>query len=734
MFSHISRDNLKVLIEEGKENMYFGFTELQGGYDIPMRIVGANIPYEWLIYIIMWIPIAIFLYGAWTRIRLWLLAKGEQHRNDNLIQRTLSWITFTFAQVRVLQKPFAGFMHFLLFWGFIVLAIAAGVDASHYWLGWPHIEGASYIWFSFVVDVMGMLALIGIAVLAIVRYIQKPDRLNDTKVSDGWVILLIFGILLTGFFIEGLRISAQINMSANMAQILYEKSASPFGWLFALPFVNASLDGVLLWHRILWWFHMGIAFLFIALVPFTKLWHIFAGMLNYFFRDLGPSAVPMVYNIEEAETFGVENIEDFGWKDLLDLDACIRCGRCQENCPAYNTGKALNPKISIIQNMKAHLEAKSPYLLEAKAAGANEEAEVAMTSEAAEAVEAVNPMEQSLLYDIVTTEAIWDCTNCRACMEHCPMFIEHIPKIVQMRRNLVMWQGDMPSEAQMAFTNMERNYNPWGVGFANRADWLNERGVRELVNLVPEDGKPFEYLLYAGCAVSFDDRYKRVGEALVRLLDKAGVSFGYLGTEEYCCGDSARRLGNEYLYQTMAQSNLDSFNNYGVRKIIVVCPHGYNTLKNEYPQMDGKYEVYHYTEFLAKLIAEGKLKVDNYLGAKVTYHDSCFLGRHNNIYQEPRKVLGAAGAEVVEIAKSKRSAFCCGAGGGRMWLEEDAVEGYKRINDTRTDQLLVPEPEMIVTNCPFCLTMISDGVKAAEAEENTKVFDVAEVLWKSMSN
>jgi Fe-S oxidoreductase/nitrate reductase gamma subunit len=682
----------------------------------------------------MFIPIGIFLFGFYKRFQVWTLAKGELHRNDRVGERLISLLKYSFAQAKVIKKPLAGWMHFLLFWGFLVLALAAGVDASHYWLGFPHIEGNSYIYFSAVVDVLGFLALVGVIVLAVVRYVQKPDRLNDTKTSDGWVLILIIAILLTGFFIEGLRIAAQIIQSTTLAQIAYEQQASPIGWIFAQwfvdtqSFVNGQLESILVWHRILWWFHMAIAFLFIALMPFTKLWHIVASMLNYTFRDLEPSACRMVENIEEAETFGVENIEEFGWKDLLDLDACIRCGRCQENCPAYNTGKHLNPKITLIQHMKEHLDAKAPYLIAAKDAHHDEAEMVAMTEEAEEAV---NPMEQSLLYDVVTTEVIWDCTNCRACMEHCPMFIEHIPKIVEMRRNLVMWQGDMPGEAQMAFTNMERNYNPWGVGWAGRAEWLNERGVRDLVNLLPEDGKEFEYLLYAGCAVSFDDRYKRVGEALVRLLNEAGVSFGYLGTEEYCCGDSARRLGNEYLYQTLAAQNIESFNNYGVKKIIVVCPHGYTALKNEYPQMGGKYEVYHYSEFLAQLIAEGKLKPGK-LGAKITYHDSCFLGRHNDVYDEPRKVMAAAGLNLVEIEKSKNFGFCCGAGGGRMWLEEDAVEGYKRINDTRTDQLLEPAPEMIITNCPFCLTMISDGVKGAEVEDQTKVFDLAEVIWQSL--
>lgn len=710
--------------------MIFGFEPLEGGYEVPMRVVGANVPYEWLIYIFMFIPIGIFCFGFYEKAKVWWLAKGEIHRVDNGWQRLLSWLTFSFAQARVIRKPFAGWMHAFLFWGFLVLALAAGVDAAHFWIHWPPVEGGTYIAFSFVVDLLGFLALIGIIALAYIRYIQKPDRLNDTKKSDGWIIFLIFTILLTGFFIEGMRIAAQIKLATTMEQIQYEQMASAFGWYFAYLFMGLSLESVLVWHRIMWWFHMWIAFAFIALVPFTKLWHIITSMINYAFRDLGPSALRHVENIEEAETFGVEKIEEFGWKDIVDLDACIRCGRCQENCPAYNTGKHLNPKITLIQHMKQHWDAKVPYLIAAQDHPVEEEAAVAMTEEAA--AEAVNPMEQSLIYDVVTADVIWDCTNCRACMEHCPMFIEHIPKIAEMRRNLVMWQGDMPGEAQMAFTNMERNYNPWGVGWANRAQWLTERDVRGMVNLLPEDGGEFEYLLYAGCAVSFDDRYKKVGEALVRILNQAGVSFGYLGTEEFCCGDSARRLGNEYLYQTLVQQNLESFNNYGVKKIIVVCPHGYNALKNEYPQMGGNFEVYHYTEIIAQLIAQGKIKPGK-LGAKATYHDSCFLGRHNNVYDQPRQALVSAGVSVTEIEKGKQFGFCCGAGGGRMWLEEHAVDGYKRINDTRTDQLLEPNPEMIITNCPFCLTMISDGVKGAEAEDRTKVYDVAEVVWQSMS-
>ncbi|NLV17053.1 MAG: 4Fe-4S dicluster domain-containing protein [Syntrophomonadaceae bacterium] len=708
--------------------MFFGFHPIEI-YDKPMRVVGANIPYEWLIYIIMFIPLTLFVIGAWKKISIYLLAKGKADRGDNLWARTKSFLMTVFVQRNVIKKPLSGTMHFLLFWGFVVLFIAAAIDAAHYWLNWPHVEGSFYIGFSWIVDVLGFLALIGICVLAFVRYVQKPDRLNDTKASDGWVILLIFVILFSGYVIEGLRIAAQIQMAPNMAVILYERAASPFGWLFAKMFAGTVLGSILLAHRILWWVHMALAFMFIALVPSTKLWHIFTSMANSFVRDLSPkgSSIKKIENIEEAETFGVENIEDFSWKDFLDFDACIRCGRCQENCPAYLTGKPLNPKITLIQNLRKHMEEKAPYL-KAMVGQSEAEAEVAMTQD-----EEVKPvMEQSLIYDVVTTEVIWDCTNCRACMEHCPMYIEHIPKITDMRRNLVMWQGDMPSEAQMTFTNLERNYNPWGVGWANRADWLNERGIADKVKIASED-QDFDYLLFGGCAIAFDDRYKRVGEAVVKVFEQAGVTLGYLGTEEQHCGDTARRLGNEYLAQTLIGANIEAFNNYRVSKIVTTCPHCFNALKNEYPQFEGgTFEVYHYTELIAKFISEGKLKPAKSLsGTRLTYHDSCMLGRHNDIYQAPRDILKFTGSTLVEMERSRNKGFCCGAGGGRMWLEEDAVEGFKRINDTRTDQALATNPEIIITNCPFCLTMLDDGVKGVESE--VKVLDISELLTQSLN-
>jgi len=708
--------------------MTLGFHPLEGGYDIPMRIVGANIYYEWLIYIIMLIPIGLFLYGAYKRIQIWRLAKGSINRTDRIGERILSWLGLTLGQTKVLRKPFPGAMHFLLFWGFIVLLIATASFASWDKINFPPLTGNFYIYFSMFVDIMGALALVGIVALAYIRYVQKPDRLWDTKPLDGWVLLLIFSILLTGYVIEALRIAAQIGLAGSTTPVAYERLASPIGWWMAGWFGGLAVEPALMWHRILWWFHMAISFVFIGMVPFTKLWHIFAGMIGYFVRNLQPTTVRMVPDIENAETFGVEKIEDFTWKDLLDLDACIRCGRCQEACPAYNTGKALNPKITIIQVMKKHLDAKAPLLLSQSQDEAL--AEVSMTT-ATNVYDNVGP-EASLIYDVVTPVVLWECTNCAGCVHHCPMGIEHISKIVDMRRNLVMWQGDMPSEAQGAFVNMERNYNPWGVGWAQRSDWLTERNVRDKVILLTEEQGEFEYLLFAGCAAAFDDRYKKAGEALLRLLDHAGIKVGYLGTEEQCCGDSARRLGNEYLFQTLAAQNIESFNKYGVKKIICICPHGFNTIKNEYPDLGGNYEVLHSTQLLAQLIAEGKIKPKNNNQTRIGYHDSCFLGRHNGIYGAPRDLVKASGGHIVEMPKSEQFGFCCGAGGGRMWLEENAVDGHMRINEARATQLLETNPEEVIVNCPFCLTMIKDGIQALKPDDPVPVYDVCEHLWRNL--
>ena len=726
--------------------MIFGYHAFEGAYEVPMRVVGANIYYEWIIYLLVPLVFGFLFYGVYRRIRIYMIGQNI-NRFDHLLRRIGFLIWNVISQKQVLRRKIIGIFHFILFWGFIIMFLSTCCFAAWNVMGFPPMTGYLYIGVSMLADLAGFGAIIAVLVFLINRLILKPRALSDTTWADNLMLIFLCVILLTGFPLEAIRISVQMNhemlTQGTLAALSYERWASPIGYplawfFFHQGFAVAVMEEV---HRFLWWFHMFLGLSMVALIPYSKLWHIFASLGQYFFRDFGVSAARMVYNIEEAESFGVENIEQFTWKDLADLDACIRCGRCQEECPAFNTGKRLNPKMAVIQTMKRHLDDKKEYLLAQKDYRLRHEKfpndpefddsvalESLMTQEAGEA----NPLETSLIYDVVGTDVIWSCTNCRACVEACPMFIEHVDKITEMRRNLVMWQGDMLSEAQSAFTNMERNYNPWGVGWAKRAEWLEERKIREKVNLLGEDGEPFEYLFFGGCAVAFDDRFKKVGEALVRVLEQAGIKLAYLGTEEMCCGDSARRLGNEYLYQTLAAQNIETFKSYGAKKIVVLCPHGYNTLKNEYPQMGGEFEVIHYTELLDSLIKSGKLKLDNKTQLKVSYHDSCFLGRHNGIYNQPRRIIAAAGGKINEVQRSQAKGFCCGAGGGRMWLEEHAEEGFKRINETRTDQLLVSKPDAIMTNCPFCLTMIDDGVKASGQEENVRVIDLVEFLWQTI--
>lgn len=695
--------------------------------DVPMREVGANIPGEFLIYVFMWLPLIALAYGIYKKIMLWRLGQPEK-RFDKVGARIGSLLNFSFGHKRIIRETAPGFMHFFLFWGFVILAMAAGIDALHsapglsvigHLLGLK-VEGTFYIGFSAFVDLMGFLATIGILYLMFRRYVLKPARL-DNQPDDAYALLLVAIILITGFVIEGLRIAAQIQIGG-AAAMSYEKMASPFGWVTAQLFAGWPHGTVLVWHRIMWWFHMVMAFAFIGYLPFSKLWHILAGMANHYFRNFGPKgALKPIENIEEAESFGVNAIEQFTWKDMLDFDACVRCGRCQDNCPAYLTGKPLSPK-RLIQDLKAHWLEKAPYLTPPKPG--TEAGEAAMSDEEVDDVMNIN-----LLGDVIEEEVIWACTTCRACMEECPMFIEHIPKTIEMRRNLVMWESNFPSEVQIVFRGLEVNGNPWNIGWDKRADWAEGLDVP----LMAEDSD-VEYLYWVGCAGAFDDRNKKVAAATAKILKAAGVKFAMLGTEEKCCGESARRIGNEYLFQTLAMENIEVMNGYGVKKIITHCPHCFNSLKNEYPQFGGNYEVIHHTQLIAQLIASGKIKLSQPVNATLTYHDSCYLGRHNDVYEEPRRIMKAVpGSKLVEMARHRDKGFCCGAGGGRMWMEEHAGEGQRRINDARTEQALATNPDIIMTNCPFCMTMLADGVKGQEKEEQVKVLDIAELVQQSIN-
>jgi len=446
--------------------------------------------------------------------------------------------------------------------------------------------------------------------------------------------------------------------------------------------------------------HIFLVLGFIAYIPYSKLFHIVSSPLNMIYRSLEPKGAlsHMDLEDEEAESFGVAKIEEFTWKQLLDLDACTRCGRCQDFCPAYLTEKPLSPK-TLILDLKNHLH------------------------EQGKKTDAAPP----LVGHVVQEDTLWACTTCRSCMEHCPVYVEHVDKIIDMRRSQVLMESKFPEELMEAFRGLEKNSNPWGLGFDARAEWVKELDV-PILSESPE--KEFDYLFFVGCIRSYDDRNKKVAMAMSRILNHLGIKFAILGMEEGCCGDPARRVGNEYLYQILAQNNIETFNRYKIGKILTTCPHCYNTIKNEYPQMGFSCEVKHHAEFLAEQIDSGHLKLNRALPKKLTYHDPCYLGRYAGMYEEPRRVLNAIDSlEIREMKRAKRESFCCGAGGGWMWMDEKLG---KRINIQRLEDALETNPEWISTACPFCVTMFDDAIKSKDKQESLKIWDIAEIVEQAL--
>jgi len=460
---------------------------------------------------------------------------------------------------------------------------------------------------------------------------------------------------------------------------------------------------------------MALAMLFIIYIAWSKLLHMFVTPVNIFLRNqTGQPHLKLIppEAFETAETFGVHNVEEYSWKDLFDSEACMRCGRCVEVCPAFNTDKPLAPR-DVIQDIREYLEKKARFAID-------------KTTGQARIVPDEEYEGPALIGDTIEKDTIWACTTCMACVEACPAYIEQFPKLIDLRRYLVMMEADFPSEVQEVFKGMENNSNPWSIGAHTRADWA--KGLD--VPLMSEKGEA-EYLFFVGCAGAFDDRNKKVATALVKLFNAAGLDYAILGTEEGCCGDSAKRIGNEYLYQALAQANIETFKAYNVKKIITMCPHGYNILRNEYSELGGDYEVYHYIQILNDLIKSGKIELKRPvegLGA-ITYHDSCYIGRYNKVYDEPRDIIRSLNSgSLVEMKSNREKSLCCGAGGGRMWMEETLGT---RINQKRTQEAIDAGAKTICTLCPFCLTMLSDGIKELEKDEEMQAFDISELVLKA---
>lgn len=635
--------------------------------------------------------VGVFAVGVWRKAGRVALG-GPENRLGDYRQRFGELVRAVVGHHRVLRERPEGMHHLYLFAAFAgMLGLVAVVQVAFRlpaFLAGP---------VSLAVEVLGGLGLYGTWRLYRRRYTEKPDRL-DEKPEDRWALVLLLAIFASGFVVTALRIGA----TGGWWNLWH-----PVGFALSLP-IQALPETATAWlAKVVWRGHLLLVLVALATLSFGKLAHAVFGPVNIFLRNLGPKGAFKPIDIENSEVFGVGQVEQFTWKQLLDLEACVRCGRCQAKCPAHNTGKTLNPK-KVVQDLKTHWLAKAPYLRRGQA----------------------EAFTDPLIDGAGVQQAdLWSCTTCRHCMETCPMMIEHVDKIVDMRRYLVLTEGQMPHELMTLNKNLENNFNPWGVGWSARNDWTKRRGVNPRI-LTDEESPEFEVLLWVGCAGAYDDRYQRVMASVMRLLDRAGVSYGVLGTAEKCCGDPARSSGNEYLYQSLVAENIAAMDGIGVKKILAPCPHCLKTLSKEYPQFGGNYEVVHHSQFLQELLAQGRLKPLKPFGVKVTLHDSCYLSRYAGVVDEPRSVLRSVqGVELLEMERCREENFCCGAGGARMWMEEEAP----RINTVRAEEALKTGAGVIGSACPFCLTMLGDGVKDHKQEDRVQVLDIAEILERAMA-
>jgi Fe-S oxidoreductase len=550
------------------------------------------------------------------------------------------------------------------------------------------------------------------------RYVQRPYRIRiKTKPEHAAILGVLLAIGITGFGAEAFRIAQSQAAGLNME---FEKW-SIVGYPIAQLFNDASVGNLETWHQVWWVSHVLTFIAFLALLPITMLRHIFTSPLNMYLKDRErpKGAMKAMPNLTETglESFGASLIEDFTWKQLLDTDACTMCGRCTSVCPAHATGKSLDPREIVL---------KVGEVMAATAA----HAEGGRVSPPLGTVKDI-AIGSNSVFERITAEEVWACTSCKACDEICPVNIEILDKILDMRRYLSLMESNFPAELGNAYRAMENQGNPWGMNQGERADWAKDLDVE-----VVDPGAAFnsEYLYWVGCAGSFDDKNKKVTQSMAQLLKRANIDVAILGPSEMCTGDSARRSGNEYLFQMLAMPNVEMLNGMGVKKIITQCPHCFNTLKNEYPQLGGNYEVVHHSELLEELIANGTLDMSNAtLDDRITYHDSCYLGRHNDVYMAPRKVVGSIkGVQVVEMPRNGTKGMCCGAGGARMWMEESI--GTK-VNDERAREAISTGASRVATACPFCYIMLDDGVKAAGVEEGSvKVADIAIHVLDALEN
>ncbi|HEV8220739.1 MAG TPA: (Fe-S)-binding protein [Streptosporangiaceae bacterium] len=646
-------------------------------------------------------------------------------------------LTEVFGQRKLLRWSVPGAAHFLVFWGFVILFLtlieAYGALFSRTFAV-PVIGHWAFV--GFLEDLVAVGVLVGLITFAVIRLRHEPRREGRKSRFDGshlgaaWLVLaMIFLVIATLLIYRGAQINTGVfpyDRGAFASEIVGH-------WLHPLGTgVNDVIETVFILAQ------LGVVLGFLVIVVYSKHLHIFLAPLNVLFarrpsglRGLEPMrSNGKVLDFEEADpdtdVFGRGKIEDTSWKGLLDMAACTECGRCQSQCPAWATGKPLSPKL-LIMDQRDHALAKAPWLL----AGSDEAREQLSDLVKAEAERPLVGDEK--VHGVIHPDVLWSCTNCGACVQECPVDIEHIDHITDMRRHQVLIESAFPAEASTMLKNLENKGDPWGMGESRRLDWAE--GLDFEVPVVDGPiGDDVQYLFWVGCAGALEDRARKTTRAIAELLHTAGVSFAVLGPAETCTGDPARRMGNEFVFSMLAQQNIETLNEAGARTIVASCPHCFNTIANEYPQLGGSYEVIHHTQLLARLVEEGKLTPVNPVNEKITYHDPCFLGRHNKVFTPPREIMEKVpGVQTQEMHRCKNRGFCCGAGGARMWMEERIG---KRINTERIDEALGTDPDTISTGCPYCMVMLGDAVSAkkssGEAKETLEVVDVAQVLARSV--
>ncbi len=694
-------------------------------------------------YFLFAISLLVLANGIWQRISLWRLGTKDQTRSTNIFSRIkIIWCNVLW-QKSVNRDASARIFHSLIFSGFLVLLFTTTMVFIDHDLGIKIYQGDFYLAVTFASDMFGAGLFLGVLIAFHRRYIKRPDRLHNSK-SDAVMLAILALLIIQGFILEAIRIYVTNDPWA---------AYSPIGYGVSLLFWGLSPSSLVIIHYLTWWIHTITVFIFIALIPYSKFFHIFASSINLYFKELDKpkGALKYIGDIETIMTealeadgeedfrIGVSAINDLSWKQRLDLDACTSCGRCQDVCPAYNSGKALSPKWLILDSrnhlltLHANEEKNSDPLKKLdnwllKLLTVTDEniqkAKNELVQQAALSIGADS--EEPLSGGVMNEDVFWSCTTCRACMEVCPVGIEHVDLITDVRRSMVLMEGNIPSEAQSSLRAIETRGNPFGPR-EERADWAEGLDIR-----IIEPGEKVDVLYWVGCISSFDKRKQNIARSVAKILNHVEADWGILGNRECCTGDPARRLGEENLFQTSAKQNIKTFSEVSFNTLLTHCPHCFNSFANEYSQVssEANYKVIHHSEYIQELISSGKISTTDKFTDSVTFHDPCYLGRYNDRYEEPREVLVQLGQKpLLEMQENREYGKCCGAGGGHFWMDMKAGE---RINSQRVEQAAKTNASTIATACPFCMQMMEDGAKLTNKENTLRVKDISELVVETL--